>query len=333
MNPSFNDIVYFIEVAERKNISRAAERLGITQPSLSSAIRRLEDCTGTELLIRSRTGVELTRSGKEMLHHGRLLLQDWEQLKTNIVKRDSQVSGQYVIGCHPSVALYMLSEFLPHLLSEYPQLEIRLVHDLSRKITERVISSEVDFGIVVNPVKHPDLVIRELCQDQVQFWTAKKPSANQDPYSGGAVLICDGNLLQSQKLMADLQKKKIAFSRTIFSSNLEVITDLTAAGAGVGIIPARVAQRISPGKLKPLGEDLPVFKDRICLAYRADHQRSQAAKMMIETIKQKIDRLREKELFVDSVKKGLSDADSGMVMTTKEVQSHFKKRRKNKTGK
>ena len=283
--PSFNDITYFMEVAETKNISRAAERLGITQPSLSSAVRRLEDSLGTQLFTRSRSGVQLTKAGTELVSKGRLLLLNWEQLKSEVNRRESAVTGQYVVGCHPSVALYTLPHFLPGLMKQYPELGIKLAHDLSRKITEGVISYSIDFGIVVNPVKHPDLVIKELCADEVSFWIAKKPTETQRLGTPESVLICDPNLAQTQKLISDLQKKKIHFPRIIHSTSLEVITDLTMQGAGVGVLPSRVATRHKSFSLQLLGKNLPSFKDRICLVYRADSQKTKGREIITGAIK------------------------------------------------
>ena len=274
-----------MEVADTRNISRAAERLGITQPSLSSAVKRLEESLGTKLFTRSRSGVQMTKAGEELLAKGRLLLLNWEQLKSEINRRESAVTGQYVIGCHISVGLYTLPHFIPNLLLEYPELEIKLKHDLSRKITESVISYKVDFGIVVNPVKHPDLVIKEICTDEVSFWTAQKPTANQNLDSDQKVLVCDPELNQTQKLIADLEKKKIHFNRQIHSSSLEVITDLTLKGAGVGILPERVATRYPFFNLKPLDKNAPKFKDRICMIYRADSQKTKGRDIIASAIK------------------------------------------------
>lgn len=286
--PSFNDITYFLEVAQTKNISRASERLGITQPSLSSAIKRLEDSVGTQLFIRSRSGVQLTKAGQELVSKGRLLLQNWEQLKSEINRRETSVSGEYVIGCHTSVALYTLPHFLPELMKKYPDLEIKLSHDLSRKITEKVISHNIDFGIVVNPVKHPDLVIKELCTDEVCFWMAKKPSATQKLNSPECVLISDQDLTQTQKMLMDLQKKKVQFNRSIHSSSLEVICDLTVNGAGIGVLPTRVATRLKGNPLQKVSDSMPSFKDKICLVYRADSQRTKGRDIIVDSIRKNI---------------------------------------------
>jgi len=155
MTPSFSDITYFIEVASTLNITRAAGRLGVTQPTLSAAIKRLEATLGIDLLVRSKSGVQLTKAGIEFVTKSRQLLLNWDQIKADVLNTRDAICGEYIIGCHPSVALYSLSGFLPGLISVNRELSIKLVHDLSRKITEKVINFEADFGIVINPIKHP----------------------------------------------------------------------------------------------------------------------------------------------------------------------------------
>ena len=286
MLPSFTDIYYFLEVARSASISRAAEKLGITQPSLSAAMQRLEDKLGTLLFVRGRSGVQLTRAGRDLLGGGAELVTRWQQLKASISKREQEPGGQYVLGCHPSVAMYTLANFLPRLLQTYPSLEVKLVHDLSRKITEGVISFSIDLGIVVNPVQHPDLVIRELCHDVVSFWCARKPSTVQTLDADDSVLICDPELAQGKNLLQRLRKnKKYICKRLVQSSSLEVVADLTAAGAGIGILPARVAKL---RKLRLLDKTLPTYKDRICLIYRVDYQRNKGSKTIIEAIRNAI---------------------------------------------
>lgn len=262
MMPSPADISYFVEVANTLNVSRAAERLGISQPSLSLALRRLESSVGAPLFTRSKRGVSLTQAGKQLLTHARYLLQSWESVRAGALASVNEIQGAYTIGCHPSVALYLLWRFLPNLLKQHPKLDIRLRHDLSRKIAEDVVSMKIDVGVVVNPVQHPDLVIHRLCEDEVTLWTA--PKANK------SILICDPDLLQSQSLLKKLKKAGMNFERTINSSSLEVIADLTANGCGIGILPSRVADR-TLRKIQRVPKT-PVFYDEHCLIYRVENK-------------------------------------------------------------
>jgi DNA-binding transcriptional LysR family regulator len=276
MMPSPADLTYFIEVATTLNVSRAAERLGISQPSLSLAMQRLEHAVGASLLSRSKRGVNLTQAGKQLLNHARHLLQTWEGVRTQALASVNEIQGSYTIGCHPSVALNMLPGFLPRLLQEHPKLDITLRHDLSRKVAEDVVSHKADIGIVVNPVAHPDLVIHHLCQDEVTLWTAAR-NANK------SVLICDPDLLQSQSLLKKLKKAGMEFTRMMTSGNLEVIADLTAHGSGIGILPARVAVRTRQ-KLTRIAK-APVFYDEHCLIFRVENKNVKAIQALSHAVR------------------------------------------------
>ena len=142
MLPQPQDLKYFIEVSKTLNLTRASERLGITQPSLTLAIQRLEHAVGAPLLIRSKKGVVLTQAGQILFTQAQTLTDAWEKLKEKTLRSYMDVAGQYTIGCHPSVALYSLPHFMGDLLENYPHLEIKCIHDLSRKITEGVINEE-----------------------------------------------------------------------------------------------------------------------------------------------------------------------------------------------
>lgn len=280
------ELKYFIEVAYSQNLSRASERLGISQPSLSLAIKRLENSIGAALFIRQKRGVALTQAGRQLLVHAKQLLQYWDEVKSQALASHHEIQGSFKLGCHPSLGLNSLSGFLPDLLLNNPKLEIQLEYDISRKITERVINLSVDIGIVVNPVQHPDLIIHKLLKDEVTFWSSSKiKNRNQDLVSGDAIIICDPELAQSQWLLKNAQKKHMKFSRLLASSNLEIIASLTANGCGVGILPNRVAlSPYSKNMLKAI-KNMPVYHDDICLIYRHENRNIKAVQCIINAIK------------------------------------------------
>src|SRR4051812_39492811 len=131
MIPSPADLKYFMEIAQTQNVSRAAERLAISQPSLSLSIRRMEQQLGVALFIRSKRGVSLTQAGRQLLVKARHLQQTWDDVRASALASMEEVQGSYVIGCHSSVALFGIGGFLPDLLEKYPKLDISLRHDIS----------------------------------------------------------------------------------------------------------------------------------------------------------------------------------------------------------
>lgn len=276
INPQ--EITYFLECARTENLSRASERLGISQPALTMALRRLEHTLGVELFHRSKKGVRLTKSGEIFLTEAKGLNDHWDRLTKVLGRSVEELRGAYSIGCHPSVALYSLPQTLPQLLKDFPELTLELHHDLSRKIAERVIKGELDIALVVNPVRHPDLVIRPVAKDEFGFWSAKEANALNRPDSDEAVLICEPELLQSQNL---LRKMRAKFTRTVHSPSLEVIASLANAGAGIGLLPGRVAALWKNLRQLP---NMPVFTDEIALLYRAENRRVAAFRELAQRL-------------------------------------------------
>ncbi|WP_105170052.1 LysR family transcriptional regulator [Pseudoalteromonas sp. T1lg23B] len=280
MRPSFDDLSYFEEVANTQNLSRAAQRLGITQPSMSAAIKRLEQSFNTQLVIRSRNGVKLTRAGIALAEHSRKFMADWEQLQANVIRAGTDMLGTFSIGCHPSVALYTLPNLLPALKNKYPNLKLNFVHDLSRKITEQVIGCEIDFGLVINPVRHPDLVIHKLLLDEVTLWRGPTFDGTANAKER-VILYCDPNLKQSQALLKVIDLNKFQVEH---SNNLEVIACLVAKGIGLGILPQRVANKSSEPLHRYEHNDAMVI-DELCLIHRFDIQNSTVSHNLKQEIK------------------------------------------------
>lgn len=285
MLPSAAELEYFLEVSNTLNLSRASERLGISQPSLSLAIRRLEQAVGTNLFIRHKHGVTLTQAGKQLLLHARQLLQDWESAKSKALASEQKIQGHFTLGCNAIIANYLVSTILPDLLENNPKLEIQLKHDVSQKITEQVINLSIDIGIATNPVKHPDLIIRKLGMDETGFWVGPGNRSLKNIYSDKAVIICTPDTMQTQSLLMQCKKKGITINRMVTTTSMEVVAKLTVKGCGVGILPTRVAKEIYPNELKQLSK-MPIHSDELCLIYRNENRNIKAIQIIANAIKE-----------------------------------------------
>lgn len=273
---SYSDLTYFVEIAQVKNISRAAERLGIRQPSLTAAVQRLERRFECDLLIRSKTGVELTRSGQVFVSKAKGFLAEWDRVEAEVKNHGEAPAGIFTLGCHISLAMRWLPQLVPPLLARWPKLELQLVHDLSRKVNDLVANRELDFGLVVNPLRHPDLVVRELTKDVFTFWGRGNKWSD--------TVLFDPDLLQAQTLIQRAEKRGIRFRRKVTSSSLELLGRLAAEGAGTAVLPTHLAEAMRP-KLSLAPGDPPQFLDSVCLVYRADAQRSVGARALIDALK------------------------------------------------
>lgn len=271
--PSPTELEYFREIASTLNLSRAAERLGVGQPTLSLAVKKLEGQLKVKLFIRKNRGLQLTDAGSRLVRESENLKAAWNSVVNAARNSESEIQGRFTLGCHPSVALYSLDPLLRSIYSAQSGLEIKLVHGLSRQITEKLISGDLDLALIVNPVRHPDLVLVKLAVDEIAFWKTSRSLAD--------VLIYNPALLQSQDLLKKLKGRH--FTRTIESENLEVICALTKSGAGVGLLPTRLVEALAPTMTRL--NDLPRYKDEIYFAYRADKPRTAAMKYLINQLK------------------------------------------------
>ena len=272
MSLMMNDIKYFLTVSETLNITRASEIIGLSQPALSYALKRLENELGGQLLIRLKNGVQLTKFGETFKQNAHRLLYEWEQAQNLANPKSGFIQGSYTFALHPSVALCTLQHFMPQLQTDFPSLDFNFIHGLSREMAEKVIHWEADFGIIVNPIRHPDLVITQLYHDEVGIFYAKNAENK---------LIYDKNLSQTQYILKKMAKQN-HFNGVLCSGNLEVVAKLTSLGLGYGLLPTSVARQYKHLiKLK----DTPVFKDEICLVYRPEKHRNSVSKKIIETIR------------------------------------------------
>jgi DNA-binding transcriptional LysR family regulator len=270
MAMNIDDIKYFIKTAELLNVTRASEVLGVSQPALSYSLKRLEGQLGAPLFIRLKNGMRLTKLGEEFLKKSHTLIFDWKELEKLVDPDSEEVIGEYSIAIHPSVAQFCLKSFLPKILKEFPKINIRFFHGLSREMTEKVISWEADFGIVVNPIAHPDLTIVELYKDEVTGFGLKVHAQK---------LIMDQELHQTQFILKKINPKKWG---SISSNNLDVVFELASLGLGVGILPESIARKNN--KLMKI-KDFPKFEDRICLVYRHEKMNTIIAKRILDIVK------------------------------------------------
>lgn len=271
MIPTPTEIAYFLEVYHVKHISKAALRLGITQPTLTQALQKLEEKLGTSLFHRTRQGVIPTESALIFHNRAKQLEECWSELQGHIQTSASEIAGNFTVGCHQSVAAYVAPPLLNNLTHEAPKLTVNFVHDFSRRITEKVVSYEVDIGYVVNPIKHPDLIFKKLGDDKVTFW--QKRGVAHIPKR----IFADSRRSQVEDLLGKTLRKHFRDWNLVESSSLEVVRTLTAQGLGVGILPARVAHAENRD-LEMYDKNLPTRPDEIFLAYRREVLSTQAGK-------------------------------------------------------
>ena len=273
---------YFQAIAQGGSISAAARVLRVSQPSLTVAVQNLEQELKTTRLLRDRRGVTLTETGRLLLDTAAEVFGRLAEVEAQILGLEGGDQGRFVLGCHESLGSYFLPQLMAEVLSHTPGIELVLWNGSSADVREAVLSRAVHFGVVVNPVPHPDLVLIELFQDAVDiFVAASEPSLSSLEEARARLakgpLIFAGRVAQMQSLVERLERDEALPARLLECGDLELVKSLALAGVGVALLPRRVAAYGQEGRLRRLHPELPHVDDTIHLVFRGDLHRTRAA--------------------------------------------------------
>lgn len=281
--PPLDELASAVEVDRCGAISKAAVALDVSQPSLSATIAKLERRVGQALFVRTKRGVETTRAGRTLVARAKTMVREWDQVVHELRETGSELRGTYSIAVYAPLAVRTLPRFLPGLLQQHPKLVIDIRHAISREIASGVVAFEHDYGIVVNPPKHPELSIIDLYTDQVRLWRCA--STQWDVRAPHVPVICSPQMPHVDAFIRQSNEAGYLPScRLIHTTDLSVVCRLVAADAGVGILPTTIAQLEAPGQLTA-ARRLPSLKDKIALIWRNDSQTSAGSRMLRHAIR------------------------------------------------
>jgi DNA-binding transcriptional LysR family regulator len=159
-------LLYFQELAKNLHITNTANKLHISQQTLSNHIKRLEDYYGTELFHR-KPSLSLTYSGEYMLAFSRIVLKEETNLKDIISDIEDSDKGVIRFGASIARGIVSLPEIIPRFNTRYPNVEIRYIDSLSLNLESQVESGDLDFAIVLKGDSNPNLIEHHIFKDQV----------------------------------------------------------------------------------------------------------------------------------------------------------------------
>ena len=287
---------YFRVISREGSITAAARALRVSQPTLSVAIRNLEEELTTRLLTRTRAGVELTATGMVLAGRADAILAQVDDAVRLVRDMQEDEIGRFTLGCHESLGAYFLPGFLDRFMADAPAIELDLWNGPSVSVREKVLERGVHYGLVVNCESHDDLVITPMFSDTIQLFTlavrsgdARATGAMNTGMEGAmraleaAPLVwCDRPVFRG--LLTRIEAAGVRVRRTLVCGDLELVKSLALEGIGVGLLPGRVARYGQPGRLRPLSPMLPRCEDQIHLVYRGDLHRTRAAKRLREAL-------------------------------------------------
>ncbi|MCH2533399.1 MAG: LysR family transcriptional regulator [Bdellovibrionales bacterium] len=268
-SPFSYEIRIFLNCAKSSTFVEAAYNSGLQQSSITKIIKKLEDEFEKKLFIRSSKGIVLTDYGKQLNEMYIQTINFWESMYFKKLNQETNFVGEMSIGCHHSIAMNELAKFYPYLSKQYPRLRINTHLDTSINITKAILDYKIDIGLVINPVKNQDLVVKPIHKEFVAFWGDK----------AAKTIIYNPQMYSQAQLI-----KKFKNAELMPIDNYEVIATLTKTSKYKGLLPNTVASRYN---LKQASDVL--MTTQLSMIYNKYHLennfKSKVAKSILQMIK------------------------------------------------
>jgi LysR family hydrogen peroxide-inducible transcriptional activator len=234
---------YFVKLADLRHFSKAAEACFVSQPTLSTQIRKLEDELGVQLVERSPKNIMLTPVGMEIADRARLVLSDIDQIRAVARRSGNPADGILRLGLFPTLAPYLLPHVVPSLRRRYPNLRLQLAEEKTDDILRMLRQGQLDAGLLALPIHGEGLEMETLFEEPfVLALPGHHPLTRQsritmDHLEGAELLLLEeGHCLRDHAL--EVCSLAQAHERVDFhASSMETLRQMVAANVGVTLMP------------------------------------------------------------------------------------------------
>ena len=280
---------YFQMASRLKNITRAAQRLRVSQPNITVAIKKLEAELGVQLFDRSQKQLTLTPEGTVFLKRIELALRNIDEAVLEVNDYKQLQKGTIKIGIPPMMGAYLFPKVFSVFRHLHPNLEVLLFEEGSLSIREKLESDELDFGIIIVPDSTPNLNVLRMSRNQLMVCVSQKSSlasknwiTPKDIASSDLIMMKEGSYLR-QIVQSKLSALKITPRTVLESGQIVTIKGLVAHEVGIAFLLDFICEDSYEIKAIPFYN--PIFVD-IGLAWKKEKYVSKAAQAFIDFCKE-----------------------------------------------
>lgn len=239
---------YFITLADTRHFSKAAAACFVSQPTLSTQIRKLEEELGVQLVERAPRRVMLTPIGEDIASRARNVLRDIDELRMLCKRSRDPAAGTLRIGIFPTLAPYLLPHVITAVRQQFPQLNLQLFEEKTDDVLCMLRQGQIDAGLLALPIDDDSLQAYELFEEPFVLampddheLIGKKQITLDDLHNHELLLLEDGHCLRDQAL--EVCKRVGAHERVDFhATSMETLRQMVAMGAGMTLMPTLAIQ-------------------------------------------------------------------------------------------
>ncbi|MBC7574241.1 MAG: LysR family transcriptional regulator [Herminiimonas sp.] len=295
---TLTELKYIVAVAREKHFGHAAEACFVAQPTLSVAIKKLEDELGVVIFERGGTEISMTPLGSQIVAQAERVLEQTASIKEIAKQNKDPLAGPFRLGIIYTVAPYLLPSLVRNMIERVPQMPLILQENFTVRLLEMLRQGELDAAIMALPFSDHGLMVQPLYDEPFVValpkhhpWADRTSIASAELKTETMLLLGNGHCFRDQVLevcpeMARFSSGGDGMSRTFEGSSLETIRHMVASGIGITVLPQASVpdMQARDGMLRYVPFAAPVPMRRVVIAWRKSFTRGAA----IEAVRQAV---------------------------------------------
>ena len=287
-------ISYFMAVAQEGSFSRAAEKLEVSQPTLSTAVKKLEEELGAELFYSFNRRQNLTDEGLRLKEGAAKLLEVYQETIENVKLSDYVGSGAVTLGLSPLFGACFFGDLIPSFSAAYPNIKINMIEDGANKIDELVEKGEVDLAVTLNTERTASFASCHFStQRNVALLHKKHPLANAKSITVAdlkedSFAIFNQDFILNRQIMSACHAAGFRPKIALLSSQWDFMVELVSRNRAVSILPKPVLDKHPDPNVVcvPLMDSMKYWD--IVLAWNKQKYMSKSCRLFLDYVKENL---------------------------------------------
>ncbi len=292
---TLTELRYIVTLAQEQHFGRAAERCFVSQPTLSIAVKKLEEELGVSLFERSKSAVRVTPVGEKVIRQAQRVLEQAETIRDLAHEGKDQLSAPLRVGAIHTIGPYLYPHLIPEVQRIAPQMPLYIEENYTETLRTKLRNGELDAAILALPFQEPDVLTRAVYDEPfMMLLPTQHPWAKQQEIDSARLpdtqllLLGEGHCFRDQVLEScpTLNQPGPDQHTITEGSSLETIRMMVASGLGSSVLPLSAATnphyRSELVVTRPFSEPVPVRT--VAVAWRASYPRPQAIEALITAV-------------------------------------------------
>jgi LysR family hydrogen peroxide-inducible transcriptional activator len=293
---TLTELRYIVAVARERHFGRAAEACFVSQPTLSVAVKKLEEELGMPLFERGPGEVTVTPGGAQVVEQAQRVLEEASRIKEIAASGRDPLAGTLRLGAIYTIGPYLLPKLIPILRKNAPSMQLRIQENFTHRLGEALKSGEVDAILIALPYEESGIATRALYDEPFMVavpkghpWEGRKRVTSEELTNESLLLLGEGHCFRDQVLEichTVRSRERSGLARTVEGGSLETIRQMVAGGVGVTVLPATSigAGGMQSDLIRILPFARPTPERRVGLAWRRSFPRPEAIEVLRKSI-------------------------------------------------